>query len=135
MFSKLFKFLFPSGRSNVFRGRMGVSPETESKIRRDWENVEVLLKQKGPSQLKQALLTADKSLDNALRDVVPGQTMGERLKNAKDKFEWPVYNKIWEAHKIRNSLVHESDFDPPYHVIITAVGDLKRGLVALGVRL
>jgi hypothetical protein len=132
MLANFFKKLFSS---KGIRSSRYVSSQTEDKIRRDWENVEILLKQKSPSQLKQALLTADKALDNALRDIVPGETMGERLKNAKDRFDWPVYNKIWEAHKIRNALVHESDFEPPYHVLITSVQDLKRGLTSLRIKL
>ena len=132
MLNKIFKKLF--SLKNIRSSRY-VSSQTEDKIRRDWENVEILLKQKSPSQLKQALLTADKALDNALRDIVPGETMGERLKNAKDRFDWPIYNKIWEAHKIRNALVHETDFEPPYHVLISSVQDLKKGLMSLGVKL
>lgn len=111
-----------------------VTVETKEKIQRDWKNVDTLLSQKGPSQLRQALIAADKSLDNALRDIVEGETMGERLKNAENLFERDQYNKVWEAHKIRNSLVHESGYEPPYFVVTKAVQDLKEGLERVGVR-
>lgn len=110
-----------------------ISEVTRNNVTRDWNNIKVLLDQKGPSQLRQALITADKCLDNALRDVVDGETMGERLKNAEDKFDRDTYNKIWEAHKIRNNLVHESGYEPPYFVVTKAVEDLKKGLQVLGV--
>ncbi|HSX39528.1 MAG TPA: hypothetical protein VLI92_02975 [Candidatus Saccharimonadales bacterium] len=123
------KLLFPS-----ISGRGSVSQQTESKIKAEWQNIDALLKQKSPSQLKQALISADKCLDNALRDVVAGETMGERLKNAKNKFDVITYNKIWEAHKVRNNLVHEAGYEPPYFVIQQAVDNLKNGLIVLGLR-
>jgi hypothetical protein len=117
------------------RGRQSVSQETEIKIKRDWENIELMLRQKSPAQLKQALLMADRALENALRDIVAGETMGERLRNAKEKFDPVTYNKLWEAHKIRNNIVHESGYEPPYFMVIEAVGKFKKGLLILGVRL
>lgn len=114
--------------------RYTVSQATEDKIKRDWANIDTLLAQKGASQLKQALITADKTLDNVLKDLFAGETMAERLKAAKDRFDPVVYNKIWEAHKIRNNLVHEAGYEPPYFVLTEAVGKLRSGLRALGVR-
>lgn len=116
-------------------GRYSVSSATEDKIRRDWASIELALKQKSPSQLKQALITADKDLDSALRDIVAGETMGERLKNARNRFNPSVYNKIWEAHKVRNNLVHESAYDPPYFVVKQSIDNLKEALISLRVRL
>lgn len=122
----------------LFNRKIGgktISIETRNNIDRDWKNIVVLLSSKGPSQLRQALITADKCLDNALRDVVPGETMGERLKSAETKFDRDLYNKIWEAHKIRNTLVHESGYEPPYFVITQSVENLKLGLQVLGIRI
>jgi hypothetical protein len=123
----LFKLLFGIG------GKKHVSSETISKIKQAWQQVEAALLSKSPSQLKQALITADKSLDNALRDVVAGETMGERLKNAKDNFDRATYDRIWKAHKARNALVHEAGYDPTYYVLKEEIENLKKGLIALGV--
>ncbi|HOD01444.1 MAG TPA: hypothetical protein PKH50_01845 [bacterium] len=112
-----------------------ISAVTRDKVSEDWKNVEMLLSQKSPSQLKQALILADRSLDNVLKDVVAGNSMGERLKNAQNMFDRDTYNKIWEAHKVRNSLVHESGFEPPYFVIRQSVESLKKGLQAIGINL
>ncbi len=90
-------------------------------------NYEEALKTKTPSQLRQALITADKCLDNALRDIVNAETMGERLKVAKSKFTHRTYDSIWRAHKIRNSLVHETEFEPTYSTLISAIEDLQDG--------
>ena len=111
-----------------------VRGETQEKIRLDWEKIKILLNQKGPSQLRQALITADKSLDNTLKDMVVGENMGERLKNAKDMFPWELYQKIWEAHKLRNNIVHESNFEPPYFMITEAIANIQKGLSTLGLK-
>lgn len=126
----LFDLLFGTTKKSTG----SVRGETQENIRMDWEKIRILLNQKGPSQLRQALITADKSLDNALRDLVLGESMGERLKNAKDLFEWDVYQKLWEAHKLRNNLVHESNFEPPYFMVNEAISNIQKGLSSLGLR-
>jgi hypothetical protein len=130
MLLKILKSLISGATS---RGRYSVSPPTQENIAKDWDNINNLLKLKGPSQLRQALITADKSLDNALKDIIPGETMGERLKNAKDRFDPIMYNKIWEAHKVRNMTVHESGYEPPHFVLTDAVENLRKALISLGV--
>ena len=110
-----------------------ISVETRNNIDGDWKNIKILLSQKSPSQLRQALISADKSLDNALRDIVDGQTMGERLKNAESMFDRSLYNKIWNSHKIRNNLVHESGYEPPHFIITESVEIFKEALRILGI--
>ena len=111
-----------------------ISTHTHKLIELEWQQIETMLSGGQPSQLKQALITADKAVDNVLKDLVVGETMGERLKQGKDLFkDWQTYDKIWKAHKMRNSLVHESGFEPPHYVLKEAVENLKRGLRDLGV--
>ena len=72
------------------------------------QKIEQMLRAKTESSMKQALLEADKLLDLGLKDkIVKGETMGERLKSAQNLFENNLYNEIWQAHKLRNQLVHE----------------------------
>ena len=126
-----FDFLLPF----KFGAAKSVSIDTERKIKGEWDKIGVLTKGTNPSQLRQALISADKTLDNALRDMVPGESMGERLKNAKEKFDKYTYRKIWEAHKMRNNLVHESGFEPPHYIVKEAISDLKDSLYKLGLKL
>lgn len=116
-------------------GQYYVTKETEKKIQRDWETIKLALKQKTPAQLRQALITADKDLDNALRDVVKGETMGERLKAASTRFDAVTYQKLWDAHKVRNNMVHEAGYEPPHFMITEAIDHLKVGLRVLGVNI
>lgn len=115
--------------------RKSTNPSTQKAIIKDWENINILLSQKSPSQLRNALIIADRSLDNALRDVADGESMGDRLKNVVNMFDRDLYNKIWESHKIRNNLVHESGYEPPHFVIIEAIQNLKTALQSLGLRI
>ena len=53
-----------------------------------------------------AIINADKLLDQALRERgIAGETMGERMKNAKHLFS--DNNAAWSAHKLRNRIAHE----------------------------
>lgn len=119
-----------------YPGRRRIQSSTAAKIREVWQTqVEPALKTRQPSQLRQAMITADKLVDTALKDVVSGDKMGARLKNAKNLFEWPVYDRIWKAHKVRNSLVHDVNYEPTYFVLEEAISSHKEALEELGISL
>lgn len=121
-------------KSNKQNSKKTVSMSTQQNINTAWNSVDIALKSKTPSQLRQAIITADKCLDNALRDIVPGEKMADRLKNSKNKFDYATYDKLWKAHKIRNNLVHEAGFEPSYVTLISAIKDLQNGIEKLGVK-
>lgn len=61
-------------------------------------------------EVKDALIESDKLLDFFLKNKrFKGDTLGERLKSAKSFFSKEDYNDLWQAHKLRNQLVHEVD--------------------------
>lgn len=97
----LFKSRVPSP------GRL-TSQDREQALDR-WNHVEELVRSSAPSNLKMAVIEADKIIDDLLKVIFPGQeTMGERLKLARPLFsDYKVYDDLWYAHKIRNALVHE----------------------------
>ena len=132
LFIDFIKFLFNPKGLKIHR----VSAQTTLTIQNKWQvSIDLALKTKKPSQLRQALITADKLLDAALKDVSTGENMGERLKNAQKKFDWAVYDKLWKAHKVRNALVHDVSYEPTYFVLEEALTDFKKGLESLGVYL
>ncbi len=105
-------------------------------IRSEWKEIQQLLNLNKPSTRKQALIRADKVLDLALKRMVKGESLGERLKNAQDVFSsWEIYDNLWKAHKIRNKMVHEAGFEPPHYVIKDALEKIRRGLEDLGATL
>lgn len=75
-----------------------------------WQKVQRHLFQGDDNSLKLALLEADKILDDTLRLAgFRGENLGDRLKKL-DESRLPNLDQVWEAHKLRNRLVHESDF-------------------------
>ncbi len=58
-----------------------------------------------------AVVDADKLMDYCFQKKgLKGKTAGDRLKNAKNLFEYEMYDSIWKAHKVRNKIVHEVDY-------------------------
>lgn len=101
------------------------------KYRVRWLAVEQSLVRDNESSYHLAVLNADKLVDQALRDKgFRGQTMGERLKSAKDKL--PHRNDIWEAHKLRNKIAHEPDVRVSYDQARRALSGFKQALKDLG---
>lgn len=73
---------------------------------RRWQHVQKTLKD-GNSGQRLAIIDADKLVDHAMKARrVSGKTMGERLRNAEELLG-ANYQNLWDAHKLRNRLVHE----------------------------
>ena len=115
----------------ILNKKKEVTFDTSLLIKKEWDSIDILLKQGGPSKLTQALISADRSLDIALKDIVKGQSLGDRLKAAKKLFKEDLYSRVWKAHKLRNNFVHESLYEAPHYVIKDAVEDLRECLKTL----
>ncbi len=131
----LFDWLKPKNPKYGQVLKYNLSAADEEKTRIEWQKVEELLSLGKPSQLKQAVIGADKIVDYILTRLVTGSSLGERLKSARDLFERDVYNSLWEAHKVRNALVHESSYDPPYFVCKEVVNKFKEAILSLNIRI
>lgn len=79
----------------------------------------------GGSGLKNSIHEADKLFDFVLQaQGTPGNTMGDRLKAAKNRFnDRAAYDQVWQAHKLRNALAHEVGFD----LVVTQAKDALHG--------
>ena len=78
-----------------------------------------------------AVIEADKLLDRALMELgVPGKTMGERLKASSNRFS--QLNSVWYAHKQRNQIAHEQDFNLEYNQAKHALASFRQALKDLG---
>lgn len=104
-------------------------------FRHQWQRIESLMQQAGLENSKSAIFEADKLLDAALRQRgFRGDTVGERLKNARDHFgNNVVYQGLWEAHKMRNAMAHELGFDLPKTIAQQQLEKFKAGLQYLKV--
>lgn len=93
--------------------------------------IENQLKQDQPASFNLVVLNADKLVDQALRESgFHGETMGERMKAATNKFS--DNNGVWGAHKLRNRIAHETDVNVAYDDARRALASFKRALKDIG---
>ena len=89
------------------------------------------LKQDNPASFIVSIINGDKLLDKALIEMgMPGKTMGDRLKRSGDKFS--NLNAVWRAHKLRNTIAHESDLEISYKQAYNALAVYRQALKDLG---
>jgi hypothetical protein len=109
-----------------------LSVEDKALVHIKWHELEQMLKKGGPAQLKQAVIDGDKLVDHCLKGLgIPGDSMGERLRRAKPKFS--DYHGLWQAHKSRNQVVHETSKELLSFEAKQAVSKFKQALTDLGV--
>lgn len=88
----------------VFRRfRKKLSQKLLSKIRENWKQ---LIRH---SDHRHAVLEADKLLDFALEELGYRGNLGNKLKKAPGLFS--DINGLWSAHKIRNNIAHQMNYE------------------------
>lgn len=72
-----------------------------------WENIVKRFSLGDDANMKLAIIEADNLMDEILKLMsLPGENMGERMKQF-EKHELASIDQLWEAHKLRNRIVHE----------------------------
>lgn len=95
-----------------------------------WSVIKELPSQ-GGNGLRQAILEADKLLDYVLQGQgYRGDTMAERMRSANARFS--RRNGVWAAHKLRNAVAHEINFDLVPSQVKSALNDYERAIKDLG---
>lgn len=93
--------------------------------------IENRLNKESPTSYAISVINCDKLLDKALIEMgVPGKTMGDRLKRCGGRFS--NENAVWRAHKLRNTIAHETDFEISYKQALNAVAIYKQAMKDLG---
>lgn len=121
---------------NVFIGFRKV-PDVEIdhtlKVTKEWENILKRLEAKDEANHKLAVIEADKLLDTVFKKLtIPGSTMGERLK-AIPISQLPSIDNVWQVHKLRNHLVHTTEFVLTDNKAKQAIAIYKQALIELKV--
>ena len=112
------------------RGGRGRSRLDQAAFRKRWQRIERLTAQ-GETGCQLAIIEADKLLDQALHQLgYPGETMGERLKDARHALR--DNDRVWQAHKLRNRIAHEHDIRLNRPSTLQALRGLKGALKDLG---
>jgi len=82
----------------------------KEEMNKTWQAILDKLESINESDYKLAVIEADKILDDLLKRLgYQGEDIGERLKQIEfDKLA--NIDELWQAHKVRNRIAHESDF-------------------------
>ncbi|MDD4351772.1 MAG: hypothetical protein PHU71_02205 [Candidatus Gracilibacteria bacterium] len=98
------------------------SPADLQFFRKKWEQL-TLESEKNP---KIVVLEADKLLDHALSKLGKSGNLGDKLKKHSSLFS--DLNGLWSAHKLRNRIAHELDYEPAAQEGKRALQQFKRAL-------
>lgn len=102
------------------------------RVKTKWEEISALMEMGKPSGFKTAVLEADKLLNYVMGALgAEGETIAERLRSFRDKFS--DYSGVWQAHILRNKIVHELGHEVFIHEAREAISKFERGLKDLGV--
>lgn len=119
--------------SNIERigGALKKSDKNKKRVSRAWLKTKKLLSYGDEGRSKLAIIEADNILDDILKSAdIKGETLGERLKNL-NAAQFPNLNEIWEAHKIRNRLVHEPDYSLDSQTVLKIIGFYEKAFKSL----
>lgn len=100
--------------------------------RSKWEEILRHLDSPHETEWKFAVIEADKLTDDVLKSAgYHGETMGDRLMNI-EQGKLTSLEGLWEAHKIRNKLVHDVNYFLRYGEARRAVLLFEQALKELG---
>lgn len=127
-------------KMNIFASKTGalrglirpVSGAKKGKYLKEMERIKERLRRATEADDRLAVIEADRLLDHALRDIgYAGKSLAERLEHLKP---WQLANlqDIWDAHKLRNRIVHEPGSRLPHYDAETAVKIIETALKHLG---
>jgi len=96
-----------------------------------WDEIEKHINSTREAEWKFAVIEADKLVGELLKGAgFPGDTMGDRLMNIQPG-QLTTLQNLWEAHKIRNRLVHDTNYFLRYTEAKRAVGLYEKTLKEL----
>lgn len=93
-----------------FKGT-GMKTIPKGQILKQWQMITQKSNSSNANDRKIAVIEADKLLDDILKQIgYKGETMADRLKKLVP-FRYVYLENVWFAHKIRNRIAHEPDYD------------------------
>ncbi|MBI2121770.1 MAG: hypothetical protein HYT98_01475 [Candidatus Sungbacteria bacterium] len=108
-----------------------VSPDSE--VVANWERIRELANSSNPSDWNMSILRADAILDDMLQHKgYQGETMADRLKIL-DPATLPSLDRVWSAHRLRNTIAHDPTTEHTKEIIINALRAYQDALRELGV--
>lgn len=104
----------------------------ESKHDAKWKEVLEHLQSLREAEWKFAVIEADNIIEEILTQAsYPGETLGEKLKQI-DQNQLASIEDLWEAHKLRNLIVHDPDYQIRHNDARVAISQYEKALRELG---
>ncbi|MCX6808089.1 MAG: hypothetical protein NTW50_00280 [Candidatus Berkelbacteria bacterium] len=92
------------------RAKSGLSVADRNFIARKRLEIEQFVDSQSVIEQKHAVMEADKLVDYVLKAKgYRGETFADRLRNAESYINQNLYQEIWQGHKIRNQIAHETE--------------------------
>ncbi len=97
-----------------------------------WMEVQKHINSNREAEWKFAVIEADKLVDEILKQAgFPGETLGERLMSI-ERGQLATLDELWNAHKTRNKLAHDTNYFMRYAEGKKAVEQFEKTLRELG---
>lgn len=88
----------------------GISVADKQYIIGKRQEIERMMLSDNAYELKHAVLEADKLIDHILKlKGYAGETFADRLRAAENHMDAATYQRLWEAHKVRNQIAHQDN--------------------------
>ncbi len=79
-------------------------------LNKSWQKILLRLNKNDEANLRLALMEADNLFDDLLEQIrLPGESMADRLKYI-DSSQVSNIDEIWQAHKLRDVIVHNPEY-------------------------
>lgn len=102
-------------------------------FRDQWQAIIKKIASDSPEIWKLALIEADSLVDDLLKHLnYPGEHMADRLAKL-DRNDFTTLDRLWNAHRVRNNLVHIADFKISQDKIKGILEDYEAFLKEIGV--
>ena len=128
----LLRFRELSDQPDVVSELVPPSPARGGALQARWDEILRHMDSAKEAEWKFAIIEADKLLDSVLRKAgFPGDMLGERLMNIQEG-QLATLDGLWEAHKVRNRLAHDTDYFLRYSEAKRAIDSYEQTLKELG---
>lgn len=108
-----------------------VTPKME--VAEGWKHIQELISSSNPSEWNMAIIEADALLDDVLGHLgYEGETVAEKFKII-DPHQLSSLDRVWSAHRLRNSIVHDPLEQHTKETIAHALSSYGQALKELGV--
>jgi len=98
-----------------------------------WLQIEKMLESDDEIHTKQAIIEADNFFDWVMKKIsFENGSFADRLKSIEYKIDKNSYQKVWQAHKVRNQISHVMDYQLSDGEAKRALENFRDGLNNLG---